>query len=105
MRTLILACALVLGGLASSDAHPTPSFEYGPEFEARFLERCAANLATETTCRRFMERLQAQLGYPLFLQLATTTAEILERVAEERIATGGTPGALAVNPAMVAMWR
>jgi hypothetical protein len=64
-RLPVLALALALPALAA--AGPAP--EYGPEAEARFLERCAETVDA-TACRRLMERLQVRLGYPNSLELA-----------------------------------
>jgi hypothetical protein len=64
-RLPVLALALALPALAA--AGPAP--EYGPEAEARFLERCAETVDA-TACRRLMGRLQARLGDPTSLELA-----------------------------------
>ena len=65
--TLLLALAALTSGAAA------PALEYGPEAEARFLEKCTADDVTTpaaASCRRLMERLQAELSYHRFLEAA-----------------------------------
>ena len=77
-----LALAAVPGPAA---AGPAP--EYGPEAEARFLDRCADGGATARSCRRLMERLQAELGYAVFLGVADGGPEGFGRIPDDRVAT------------------
>jgi hypothetical protein len=70
-RGIVLAAALATAML-TGPAGATPSAEYGPEVEARFIERCAASGGAEIECSRFLEGVQARLGYPRFLELAAT---------------------------------
>jgi hypothetical protein len=81
------ALLLALAAPAIGAAGPAP--EYGPEAEARFLERCAVGDATApaaTPCRRLMERLQAELGYPGFLEAAAGGPEAFGRAIDGRLA-------------------
>jgi hypothetical protein len=67
LPALLLALALPGGGAAA------PALEYGPEAETRFLERCTGRDAAApeaAPCRRLMERLQAEIGYEAFLEIA-----------------------------------
>jgi hypothetical protein len=77
-RTLpALLLALALPGVSAA----TPALEYGPEVEARFVERCAGGDAAApeaAPCRRLMERLQAELGYPAFLEIAANARPAFE---------------------------
>ena len=79
---LWLAAAAVPGFAA---AGPAP--EYGPEAETRFLDRCADAGATAPSCRRLMERLQAELGYAVFLDLVDGGPEGFGRIPDDRVAT------------------
>jgi len=87
LRGIVLACALAIAGVPQGTAAASPSAEYGPEFEASFLRRCAATVMSEAACRRFMERMQVRLGYPAFLERASDAAEMIERLAESHLAT------------------
>jgi hypothetical protein len=76
--------AAVLPGFAAAG----PSLEYGPEAEARFLDRCAGGGVTANACRRLMEQLQRQLGYAVFLDLVDGGPEGFGRIpGEQRLAT------------------
>jgi hypothetical protein len=81
LPALWLALAALPGPAA---AGPAP--EYGPEAEARFLDRCADSGATARSCRRLMERLQAELGYAVFLDLADGGPEGFGRASDDRVA-------------------
>src|ERR671917_1052069 len=65
----LLLPALCLVAALPGFAAAGPSLEYGPEAEARFLDRCAGGGATANACRRLMEQLQRQLGYAVFIEL------------------------------------
>lgn len=78
----VLLAALCCPALAQA----APSFEYGPEAEARFLERCADTGAAEVACRRLMERLQADLGYAAFLERAEGGPLAFGRLPDTRLA-------------------
>ena len=77
---------LGLAAIALGAAGPAP--EYGPEVEARFIERCiqAAAQPSAARCQRAMERLQAENGYEAFLELAANTAAAPPEAAEQRLA-------------------
>jgi hypothetical protein len=85
--TALWLAAAAVPGLAA--AGPAP--EYGPEAEARFLDRCADGGATARSCRRLMERLQAELGYAVFLDLADGGPEGFGRGSDDRVATAAAP--------------
>jgi hypothetical protein len=95
-RGPVSALLLGLSALASAAAGPAP--EYGPEAEARFLERCVTGDVTTpaaSPCRRLMERLQAEFGYPRFLEAAAGGPEAFGHPAMGRVmaaspATDGT---------------
>jgi hypothetical protein len=75
LPALLLALALPGSGAA------TPALEYGPEAEALFVERCAGGDAAApeaAPCRRLMERLQADLGYAEFLEVAANASPAFE---------------------------
>ena len=83
-----LCLAAALPGFAAAG----PSLEYGPEAEARFLDRCAGGGATANACRRLMEQLQRQLGYAVFLELVDGGPEGFGRIpGEQRLATAAAP--------------
>lgn len=64
-----IATAIALAALLSWRAQATPSLEYGPEAEARFVEACVEDPAmTPAACRAVMEALQQRLGYAGFLE-------------------------------------
>jgi hypothetical protein len=63
-RSAALGLAVALTLLAAGAA-AGPALEYGPE--ARFLEACAASSGPADDCHRLSERLQAALGYEVFL--------------------------------------
>jgi hypothetical protein len=65
-RSAALGLAVALTLLAAGAA-AGPALEYGPEAEARFLEACAASSGPADDCHRLSERLQAALGYEVFL--------------------------------------
>ena len=76
------ASALVLmSGLAVAQ----PALEYGLEAEARFIGRCTGSGAPAASCRDLMERLQASLGYEVFLQLVDGGPEGFGRIPEGRM--------------------
>ena len=57
-----------------------PALEYGPEAEARFLQRCEDSSGmTPAECRRLGERLQAALGYEAYLAHAEGGPEAFAR--------------------------
>ena len=72
-KHLLVPC-LSLAIIALCAAGPGP--DYGPEVEARYLQSCeeAETRPLAITCRHAMERLQAQLGYEVFLEMAGTTS-------------------------------
>jgi hypothetical protein len=79
-----LCLAAALPGFAAAG----PSLEYGPEAEARFLDRCAGGGGTANACRRLMEQLQRQLGYAVFIELVDGGPEGFGRIpGEQRLAT------------------
>jgi hypothetical protein len=90
-RGLLPALWLTLAAVAPGLAAAGPAPEYGPEAEARFLDRCADGGATARSCRRLMERLQAELGYAVFLDLADGGPEGFGRVSDDRVATAAAP--------------
>lgn len=68
---LRIATVIALAAILPWLAHAAPSLDYGPEAEARFLERCAEDTAmTPWACRVQMEVLQQRLGYAGFLDYA-----------------------------------
>ena len=82
LPALWLALAALPGPAA---AGPAP--QYGPEAETRFLDRCADGGATARSCRRLMERLQAELGSAVFLDLVDGGPEGFGRIPDDRVAT------------------
>jgi hypothetical protein len=86
--------ALWLAAVLPGFAVAGPSLEYGPEAEARFLDRCASGGASASACRRLMEQLQGQLGYAVFLDLVDGGPEGFGRIpGEQRVATAAPPAA------------
>ncbi len=86
LPALLLALALPTGGATA------PALEYGPEAEARFVERCAGDDATApmaAPCRRLMERMQAELGYEAFLEATADASFALERPGDSHAITAG----------------
>jgi hypothetical protein len=78
---LAFAAALPAGAAL---ANPNP--EYGPEVEARFLQRCEdsrAGMGPED-CLRLSERLQHALGYEAYLAHADRGPEAFTRLAATR---------------------
>ena len=78
-------------GLALAAAFPAgavlagPALEYGPEAEARFLQRCEDSSGmTPAECRRLGERLQAALGYEAYLAHAEGGPEAFARQVAAR---------------------
>jgi hypothetical protein len=102
---LAALATLAVSTLAAGTASASPALEYGPEAEARFLERCDPAAATDplaapaaasaARCRRLAEGLQAKLGYAAFLARATggpaafDPAEVAQ--AEGTAAAGAAP--------------
>jgi hypothetical protein len=80
--------ALLLS-LPFSAAHAVgPSLEFGPEAEARFIERCTDMPgAAPGACRCLSEGLQRFLGYPAFLEIADGGPSAFARSAEARLAS------------------
>lgn len=67
-----IAALLVSLPLAATAQSRGPSFEFGPEAEARFLTICEGTMSvTPSVCRCLSEGLQRTLGYPAFLEVAT----------------------------------
>jgi hypothetical protein len=87
-----LLAALWLVAVLPGFAAAGPSLEYGPEAEARFLDRCTGGGASARSCRRLMEELQKQLGYAVFLDLVDGGPEGFGRIpSEQRLATAAAP--------------
>ena len=83
-----LVLALLLASAAPTLGVAGPALEYGPEAEARFLERCVAGDTTvpaAAPCRRLMERLQAELGYPAFLEPAAGGPDAFRHITGDRL--------------------
>ncbi len=80
--------ALTLGAAAMMMGAAGPAPEYGPEVEARFIERCVQSPASPGSlqCQRVMERLQAEAGYEGFLELAAAADMDLSSSDEQRLA-------------------
>jgi hypothetical protein len=73
---LAFAASVSGGGAAIA----SPALEYGPEAEARFLERCEDSSGMNPAdCRRLNERLQATLGYEAYLVHADSGPEAFAR--------------------------
>ena len=72
--------ALASGLLAAGVALAGPGPEYGPEAEARFLQRCedSTGMAPDG-CRRLSERLEAASGYEAYLEHAGGGPEAFAR--------------------------
>jgi hypothetical protein len=88
LPALLLALALPAGGAAA------PALEYGPEAEARFVERCAGGDAAAPAaapCRRLMEWLQAELGYAAFLEAIEDASLAFAHRGESHPAGVGRP--------------
>jgi len=63
--------ALALAVLLPGAARALPAVEYGPEVESAFLETCETSpTGSVSACRCILERLQEQLGYGGFLEVA-----------------------------------
>ncbi len=79
----LLSASLSTGALAEA------ALEYGPEVEARFLERCIEAGEPANACQGLMERLQARFGYGEFVAMASDAADGGRMVAESRLAIAG----------------
>ena len=68
-----LGLAVLLAQAQFGIAVASPSLEYGPEAEARFVERCMSTLSAKpgrADCQRLMERIQGEHGYAAFMEAA-----------------------------------
>lgn len=82
LRALAISFSVVVLGAAG------PAAEYGPQVEAAYLERCegAETRPSAAACRNEMERVQAQLGYEGFLEVAGGTVTGSATSAERNLA-------------------
>jgi hypothetical protein len=75
ISNILFASLLVAGAAVAS-----PALEYGPEAEARFLQRCEDSSSVDPAgCRRLNERLQSALGYEAYLAHADGGPEAFAR--------------------------
>lgn len=98
MRGIVLATALALAALLTGPAGAMPSADYGPEVESRFVERCVASGGAESECRRFLERVQARLGYPRFLEVAATMTALPEATETPFASSESSPRLAPLTP-------
>lgn len=82
---LRIATVIALAAILPWLAHAAPSADYGPEAEARFLERCVDDIAmTPWGCRAYMEALQQRLGYAGFLEYASASPQEVATIVGRR---------------------
>lgn len=84
-RLLARAALLTMIGLPGP-VPAAPSFEYAPEAEIRFRERCRDAGGADSACQRLMERLQAELGYAAFLDRAAGGPLAFGRLPDRQLA-------------------
>jgi hypothetical protein len=84
-RAMVLWLAFAASVPAAGAAVASPGLEYGPEAEARFLQRCEdASGMDPADCRRLNERLQEAMGYEAYLVHADGGPEAFARQVATR---------------------
>lgn len=92
-----IAAAIALAAMLPWGARAAPSFEYGPEAEARFVDACIGDPAmTPVACRALMEGLQQRLGYAGFLEFVAGEPDAAPIVLPH--AAAGARGRLWASP-------